>query len=144
MGEIKMPGESKDNNEESSPRDAINAIQTSVANAFNLGLQSQPKQKNNTTSDIVNGIQEVIYGQLRQTHGEKVPEDFIKANAEFFVQVATMGYIIPRICAFDKEFQARLFKLIEIRVLETQRLAKERAKEGKEKIIQEDKKIIIS
>ena len=151
---MKMPDKSKKRNNlkiaeskqevnEPDPQTAINAIQATIANAFNLGLQTQPTQDKNTTPDVVKGIEEAIYGQLRQAYGKEVPEDFIKSNAEFFIQVATMGYIIPRICAFDKEFQARFFKLIEIRVLETQRLAEEQAKEEKGKIIQEDKKIII-
>ena len=72
-----------------------------------------------------------------------MPEDFIKANAEFFVQVATMGYIVPRVCAFDQDFQTRLFKLIEERVLETQKAAQEQAGASESKIITEEKKIIV-
>ena len=120
----------------------MQAIECSIANAFNLGLQLQPKPGADTIADIVKVIQETIYGQLKQAYGD-VPEDFIKANAEFFVQVAAMGYIIPRVCAFDQDFQARLFKLIEARVLETQKAAQEKAGQEKGKIITEDKKIIV-
>lgn len=125
-----------------SPEESIQAIQSSIANAFNLGLQSKPKEGADTIADVVKEIQSTIYGQLKQAYGD-VPEDFIKANAEFFVQVAAMGYIIPRVCAFDQDFQAKLFKLIETRVLETQKAAQEQAGEEKGNIITEDKKIII-
>ena len=109
--------------------------------------QSKPKNKkynlpNTNQTSLLEVIQETIYGQLKQAYGD-VPEDFIKANAEFFVQVAAMGYIIPRVCAFDQDFQARLFKLIEARVLETQKAAQEKAGQEKGKIITEDKKIIV-
>ena len=125
-----------------SPEDALNAIKASIANAFNLGLQSQPKKQGDTLSNIVQEIEQTIYAQLKQVYGD-VPDDFIKANAEFFVQVATMGHIVPRVCAFDKDFQAKLFQLIEARVLETQKAAQEKAKEEQGQIIHEEKKIIV-
>ena len=137
-----MSEEIKDEKKQPSPEEAMQAIQSSIANAFNLGLQQQPKEGADTIADIVSAIQEAIYGQLKQAYGD-VPEDFIKANAEFFVQVAAMGYIVPRVCAFDEDFQKRLFKLIETRVLETQKAAQEKAGEEKGKIITEDKKIIL-
>ena len=137
-----MSEETKDETKQPSPEEAMQAIQSSIANAFNLGLQQQPQPGADTIADIVKVIQETIYGQLKQAYGD-VPEDFIKANAEFFVQVAAMGYIIPRVCAFDQDFQARLFKLIEARVLETQKAAQEKAGQEKGKIITEDKKIIV-
>lgn len=137
-----MTEETKTESKQPSPEEAMQAIQSSIANAFNLGLQQQPKEGADTIADIVKIIQETIYAQLKQAYGD-VPEDFIKANAEFFVQVAAMGYIIPRVCAFDQDFQTRLFKLIETRVLETQKAAQEKANEEKGKIITEDKKIIL-
>jgi hypothetical protein len=137
-----MSEEVNKENKPPSPEESIQAIQSSIANAFNLGLQSKPKEGADTIADVVKEIQSTIYGQLKQAYGD-VPEDFIKANAEFFVQVAAMGYIIPRVCAFDQDFQAKLFKLIETRVLETQKAAQEQAGEEKGNIITEDKKIII-
>lgn len=137
-----MSEEVSKENKPPSPEESIQAIQSSIANAFNLGLQSKPKEGADTIADVVKEIQSTIYGQLKQAYGD-VPEDFIKANAEFFVQVAAMGYIIPRVCAFDQDFQAKLFKLIETRVLETQKAAQEQAGEEKGNIITEDKKIII-
>ena len=137
-----MTEEVNNGNKPLTPEESIQAIQSSIANAFNLGLQSKPKEGADTIADVVKEIQSTIYGQLKQAYGD-VPEDFIKANAEFFVQVAAMGYIIPRVCAFDQDFQVKLFKLIETRVLETQKAAQEQAGEEKGNIITEDKKIII-
>ena len=137
-----MSDETKDETKQPSTEEAMKAIQNTIDNAYTLGMQQQPTPGADTISDIVKVIQETIYGQLKQAYGD-VPEDFIKANAEFFVQVAAMGYIIPRVCAFDQDFQARLFKLIEARVLETQKAAQEKAGQEKGKIITEDKKIIV-
>jgi|TARA_B110000263_G_scaffold66810_1_gene57756 hypothetical protein len=137
-----MTEEVNNGNKPLTPEESIQAIQSSIANAFNLGLQSKPKEGADTIADVVKEIQNTIYGQLKESYGD-VPEDFIKANAEFFVQVAAMGYIIPRVCAFDQDFQVKLFKLIETRVLETQKAAQEQAGEEKGNIITEDKKIII-
>ena len=125
------------------PQEALNAIRASIANAFNLGLQTQPKQPTDTIVEVIKEIQEVIYGQLKQAYGDEVPEEFIKANAEFFIQVAAAGFIIPRICSPDKDFQAKLFQLVEDRVLETQRKAAGMSQEDDKKIIREEKKIIV-
>ena len=125
------------------PQEALNAIRASIANAFNLGLQTQPKQPTDTIVEVIKEIQEVIYGQLKQAYGDEVPEEFIKANAEFFIQVAAAGFIIPRICSPDKDFQAKLFQLVEDRVLETQRKAAGMSQEDDKKIIHEEKKIIV-
>ena len=136
-------GSTREEAKEPTPEDALNAIRASIANACNLGLQSQPKQPTDTTADLIKGLQEIISGQLKQAYGEEVSEDFIRANAEFFVQIAAVGYIIPRICAHDKDFQARLFQLIEDRVLETQKQAAEKGQGEQGTIIHEDKKIIV-
>ena len=142
MSEDKTNKEEKSEPKQPNPEDAMKAIQSSIANAFNLGLQTQPKEKTDSIADIVKVIQDTIYGQLKQAYGD-VPEDFIRANAEFFVQVATMGYIVPRVCAFDQDFQTRLFNLREERVLETQKAAQEQAGASESKIITEEKKIIV-
>ena len=136
-------GSTREEAKEPTPEDALNAIRASIANAFNLGLQSQPKQPTDTTADLIKGLQVIISGQLKQAYGDDVSEDFIRANAEFFVQIAAVGYIIPRICAHDKDFQARLFQLIEDRVLETQKQAAEKGQGEQGTIIHEDKKIIV-
>ena len=65
-----MSEETKDKNKQPSPEEAIQAIQSSIANAFNLGLQQQPKEGADTIADIVNSIQETIYGQLKQAYGD--------------------------------------------------------------------------
>ena len=138
-----MSEENKNEPKQPDPQEALNAIRASIANAFNLGLQTQHKQPTDTIVEIIKEIQEVIYGQLKQAYGEEVPEDFLKANAEFFIQVAAAGFIIPRICAPDKDFQTKLFQLIEDRVLETQRKHAEQAPQDDKKIIHEEKKIIV-
>ena len=38
-----MSEETKDETKQPSPEEAMQAIQSSIANAFNLGLQQQPK-----------------------------------------------------------------------------------------------------
>ena len=55
-----------------SPEDALNAIKTSIANAFNLGLQSQPKNQGDTLSNIVQEIEQTIYAQLKQVYGKQL------------------------------------------------------------------------
>ena len=60
-----MSEETKDETKQPSPEEAMQAIQSSIANAFNLGLQQQPKPGADTISDIVKVIQETIYGQLK-------------------------------------------------------------------------------
>ena len=36
------------------PQEALNAIRASIANAFNLGLQTQPKQPTDTIVEVIN------------------------------------------------------------------------------------------
>ena len=55
-----MSEETKDENKQPSPEEAIQAIQSSIANAFNLGLQQQPKEGADTIADMLNSIQETI------------------------------------------------------------------------------------
>ena len=56
-----MSEETKDETKQPSPEEAMQAIQSSIANAFNLGLQQQPKPGADTIADIVKVIQDTIY-----------------------------------------------------------------------------------
>jgi hypothetical protein len=47
-------------------------------------------------------------------------DDFLRANTEYLLQIAMMGYIVPSICAYDEEFKNRLLQLIEMRAQKTE------------------------
>ena len=47
-----MSEENKTETKQPSPEEAMQAIQSSIANAFNLGLQQQPKEGADTIADI--------------------------------------------------------------------------------------------
>ena len=47
-----MSEETKDETKQPSPEEAMQAIQSSIANAFNLGLQQQPKPGADTSGKL--------------------------------------------------------------------------------------------
>jgi len=79
---------------------------------------------------------------LKKNAGENVPDEAVKANVLFLVQLATLGHILPRVCVPDKDFQVNLFKLIEERALSLIKASQEQAQQ-QGKIIHEEKKIIV-
>ncbi len=99
----------------------LTQLQSSILMAFNLGVSY------NQQSGGLKGITEVsselghnIYSNLSQVYGNKLEDDYLKANTEYFLQIALLGYIIPSVCAYEEDFKNRLLSLIERRALKTQ------------------------
>ncbi|NIP39663.1 MAG: hypothetical protein GWO07_07980, partial [Candidatus Dadabacteria bacterium] len=62
-----------------------------------------------------------IYKNLQEAYGAAMDETFLKANAEFFLNIALMGYIFPSICAYDDNFKNQMFDLIEKKLEQSQK-----------------------
>ncbi len=85
----------------------------SINMAFNLGVAAnQSSGQTKSVVEIANELGSQIYENLKQGYGGEIDESFLKANVEYLLQIALMGYIIPGICAFDEGFKQRLFDLI--------------------------------
>lgn len=93
------------------------AMMNSVLMAFNMGVSAN-QQSGGTKSvvEVVNELGEAIYANISRVYGTQYPEEFIRANVEFFLQIALLGYIIPGVCAYDEGLKNRLFALIEAKL----------------------------
>ena len=137
-----MSDENKESPQPSAEEQLLNTIRMQIAQAFNSGLQSQPKTPVYYLSEVVQELESFFTKEFKQNAGEDIPDEAVKANVLFLVQLATLGHILPRVCAPDKDFQVNLFKLIEERALPLIKASQEQAGE-KGKIIHEEKKIIV-
>lgn len=105
----------------SGPQDALGNIGSSILMAFNLGVSyNQQSGGMKSITDAVAEIGNTIYTNLSQVYGIRFQDDFLRANTEYFLQIALLGYIIPSVCAYDEEFKNRLLDLIEMRAVRTQ------------------------
>lgn len=94
----------------------------SVQMAFNMGVKKM--QDEGTIKNVLEAGDELfaeIYKNIQDAYGTAIDESFLKANAEFFLNVALMGYIFPAICAYDDEFKIKMFDLIEKKLEQTQK-----------------------
>src|SRR5579875_89149 len=93
------------------------AMMNSVLMAFNMGVAAN-QQSGGTKSvvEVVGELGEAIYANLSRVYGTQYPDEFIRANVEFFLQIALLGYIIPGVCAYDEGLKSRLFALIEAKL----------------------------
>lgn len=99
----------------------MDSLQNSILMAFNLGVQfNQQTQGTKSVTEVVGELGHNIYSNLTQVYGEKMQDDLLRANTEYFLQIAMMGYIVPSICAFDEDFKNRLLQLIEMRARKTE------------------------
>lgn len=99
----------------------MDTLSNTILKAFNLGVQfNQQTQGTKSVTEITGEIGHNIYSNLKQAYGEQIEDDFIRANTEYLLQIALMGYIVPSICAYDEEFKNRLLQLIEIRAQKTE------------------------
>ncbi len=99
----------------------MDSLQNSILMAFNMGVQfNQQTQGTKSVTEVVGEIGHSIYSNLQQVYGEKMQDDLLRANTEYFLQIALMGYIVPSICAFDEDFKNRLLQLIEMRAKKTE------------------------
>lgn len=99
----------------------MDSLQNSILMAFNLGVQfNQQTQGTKSVTEVVSELGHNIYSNLTQVYGEQMQDDLLRANTEYFLQIAMMGYIVPSVCAFDEEFKNRLLQLIEMRAKKTE------------------------
>ena len=96
-------------------------IGSSILMAFNLGVSyNQQSGGVKSVSEAVAELGNTIYTNLSQVYGTRFQDDFLRANTEYFLQIALLGYIIPSVCAYDEEFKNKLLDLIERRAVKTQ------------------------
>lgn len=124
--------------EETNTEEAVaDNFMNSINMAFNLGVSAhQASGQSKSVVEIATELGNQIYQNFAQAYGGEINESFLKANTEYFLQIALMGYIIPGVCAFDNDFKERLFDLIYTRARENQqRQAGGGAPEGGSRII---------
>ena len=99
----------------------LTQLQSSILMAFNLGVSyNQQSGGLKSITEVSGELGHTIYTNLSQVYGSKLQDDFLRANTEYFLQIALLGYIIPSVCAYEEDFKNRLLSLIEKRALKTQ------------------------
>jgi len=99
----------------------MDTLSNTILMAFNLGVQfNQQTQGTKSVTEVTGELGHNIYSNLKQAYGEQIEDEFIRANTEYLLQIALMGYIVPSICAYDEEFKNRLLQLIEMRAQKTE------------------------
>ena len=129
--------------EDTKPQEETNAEETvadnfmnSINMAFNLGVAAhQSSGQSKSVVEIATELGNQIYQNFAQAYGGEINEAFLKANTEYFLQIALMGYIIPGVCAFDNDFKQRLFDLVYARARENQQKQAEGGSQGGSRII---------
>lgn len=114
--------------EETKPQDGTKPEEATADNfmnsinmAFNLGVAAhQASGQSKSVVEIATELGDQIYQNFAQAYGGEINESFLKANTEYFLQIALMGYIIPGVCAFDNDFKQRLFDLVYARARQNQ------------------------
>ncbi len=97
------------------------SIGSSILMAFNLGVSyNQQTGGIKSVTEAVEELGTTIYTNLSQVYGNRFQDEFLRANTEYFLQIALLGYIIPSVCAYDEEFKNRLLQLAEMRAIRTQ------------------------
>lgn len=108
----------------------------SINMAFNLGVAAhQETGQSKSVVEIATEMGNQIYQNFAQAYGGEINETFLKANTEYFLQIALMGYIIPGVCAFDNDFKQRLFDLVYARARQNQQRQSEGGSQGGSRII---------
>ena len=129
--------------EDTKPQEETNSEETiadnfmnSINMAFNLGVAAhQSSGQSKSVVEIATELGNQIYQNFAQAYGGEINEAFLKANTEYFLQIALMGYIIPGVCAFDNDFKQRLFDLVYARAKENQQRQAEGEPQGGSRII---------
>ncbi|NIT13377.1 MAG: hypothetical protein GTN99_03765 [Candidatus Dadabacteria bacterium] len=94
----------------------------SVLMAFNMGVKKM--QEEGAIKNVLEAGDDLfqeIYKNMQNAYGNAIDENFLKANAEYFLNIALLGYIFPTICAYDDEFKNKIFELIEKKLEQTQK-----------------------
>ncbi|MCI0454001.1 MAG: hypothetical protein L0Y68_03270 [Candidatus Dadabacteria bacterium] len=100
----------------------ISGTMNSVLMAFNLGVSAhQQAGGNKSVGEIASELGETIYTNISRIYGNQFPEEYLRANTEFFLRIALLGYIIPGVCAYDEGLKNRLFALIEAKINQPQK-----------------------
>lgn len=106
-------------------------IANSILSAFNLGVSyNQESGGIKTIAEVTDELGHTIYTNLSQAYGARFQDDFLRANTEYFLQIALLGYIIPSVCAYDEDFKNKLLSLIEQRAVKTQEQASQQEGSG--------------
>ena len=124
--------------EETAPEEAMeDNFMNSINMAFNLGVSAhQASGQSKSVVEVATELGNQIYQNFAQAYGGEINESFLKANTEYFLQIALMGYIIPGVCAFDNDLKQRLFDLVYTRAKQNQqRQSGEGAPDGGSRII---------
>ena len=96
-------------------------IGSSILSAFNLGVSyNQQSGGLKSITEVVDELGTTIYTNLSQVYGTKFQDEFLRANTEYFLQIALLGYIVPSVCAYDEGFKNRMLELIETRAVKSQ------------------------
>jgi hypothetical protein len=99
----------------------VSGTMNSVLMAFNLGVSAhQQTGGNKSVSEIAIELAKTIYDNISHVYGNQFPEEYLRANTEYFVRIALLGYIIPGVCAYDEGLKNRLFALIEAKITQSQ------------------------
>ncbi|HML95057.1 MAG TPA: hypothetical protein PKC29_06475 [Thermodesulfobacteriota bacterium] len=99
----------------------LTQLQSSILMAFNLGVSyNQQSGGLKSITEVSGELGHNIYTNLSQVYGNKLEDDYLRANTEYFLQIALLGYIIPSVCAYEEDFKNKLLSLIERRALKTQ------------------------
>lgn len=97
-------------------------MENSILMAFNLGVSfNQQTQGTKSVTEVTGELGNTIYTNLKQMYGERMQEDHLLANTEYFLQIAMLGYIIPSICDYEEDFKNKLLSLIGSRATKTAR-----------------------
>ncbi|MCY3986862.1 MAG: hypothetical protein OXF23_07490 [Candidatus Dadabacteria bacterium] len=117
MSEEDTKPQGETNSEEGSADQFMNSINM----AFNLGVSAhQASGQSKSVVEIATELGNQIYQNFAQAYSGEINEAFLKANTEYFLQIALMGYIIPGVCAFDNDFKQKLFDLVYARAKQNQ------------------------
>ena len=106
-------------------------IGSSILSAFNLGVSyNQQTGGLKSVTEAVEELGTTIYTNLSQVYGTRFQDEFLRANTEYFLQIALLGYIVPSVCAYDEGFKNRMLELIEMRAVKTQQQMTSQSKPG--------------
>lgn len=106
-------------------------IANSILSAFNLGVSyNQQSGGVKSIAEVTDELGHTIYTNLSQAYGSRFQDDFLRANTEYFLQIALLGYIIPSVCAYEEDFKNKLLSLIEQRAIKTQEQASQEGGSG--------------
>lgn len=106
-------------------------IGASILSAFNLGVSyNQQSGGLKPINEVAEELGHTIYTNISQAYGERYQDEFLRANTEYFLQIALLGYIIPSVCAYEEDFKNKLLSLIELRAVKSQKEASQQGGTG--------------